>query len=205
MHHNTSRLSPSRAIKTLALAAAALQNPGRVIAGIAALATIATAFAVASPAQAAKTYREYENNSSQFNLVMTAKGTAAGSPVGLSVDNDDRLAQWRRELPSTSADGRPVYRYVLRASEPANKCLDVKDGSLSIGATIVVQPCDGRASQRWASITANIFGGVFHGFRNEKSGLRVARTTGPEFITNLIQNKVNNGGLWTPRVSQVVP
>jgi hypothetical protein len=56
-----------------------------------------------------------------------------------------------------------------------------------------------------ASVTANVFGGVFHRFRNEKSGLSLARTSGPEFITNLIQNEVNNGGLWTPRVSLVIP
>ena len=137
---------------------------------------------------------------------MTARGTTSGSPVGLSVDNNSSDAQWRREFLSFSAEGFPVYRYVLRASEPTgNKCLDVKDSSVSIGATIVVQPCDGRASQRWARKTAHIFGGVFDEFRNEKSGLFVARASGPEFTTNLIQNKSVNGSLWTPRVSLVVP
>ena len=202
MQRSTNGQSPSRTVRPLA---AALRRPGRVLAGVAALAIAATALAVAGPAQAATTYREYANNSSQFKLVMTARGTAVGSAVGLSVDNDDRLAQWRREFLSTSADGRPVYRYILRASEPANKCLDVKDSSRSTGAAIVVRPCDGRASQRWASITSNVFGGTFHRFRNENSGLFVARTTGPEFITNLIQNQANNGGLWTPRVSLTIP
>jgi hypothetical protein len=202
MQRSTNRLPQSRTVKPLA---AALRRPGRVLAGVAALALAATALATAGPAQAATTYREYANNSSQFKLVMTARGTAVGSPVGLSVDNDDRFAQWRREFLSTSADGRPVYRYIVRASEPANKCLDVKDSSRNVGAAIVVRPCDGRASQRWASITSNAFGGTFHRFRNENSGLFVARTPGPEFITNLIQNKANNGGLWTPRVSLTLP
>jgi hypothetical protein len=178
----------------------------RMIAAAAVLGMTSIALLVSGPADAATTYREYENNSSQFKLVMTARGTTSGSPVGLSVDNNDRFGQWRREFLSFSADGLPVYRYVLRASEPTgNKCLDVKDGSLNVGATIVVEPCDGRASQRWARKAANIFGGVFDEFRNEKSGLFVARTSGPEFITNLIQNEANNGGLWTPRVSLVIP
>ena len=173
------------------------------------LATLAVAggsLAAAGPAQAATTYREYENVSSQFDLVMSARGTAAGSAVGLGPDNDSSLAQWRRQTVGVSGDGRTLFQHVLRASEPTGpKCLDVQNGSTAPGATIVIQPCDGRMSQKWTMITATVGGTISKEFRNEKSGLLVRRINGPEFTTNLVQFEAVNGSLFTERVSLVIP
>jgi hypothetical protein len=93
-------------------------------------------------ALAATNHVELSTNTSLGRLVLTARGSAPGSPVGLAFDNDSSLGQWK----FVSLDGQfKRGMYVLRHTEntSAPQCLNA-------GLKVSVRGCDSSLeAQRW--------------------------------------------------------
>jgi hypothetical protein len=162
-----------------------------------AAAALSTTFAAS--ASAATTYYEWESEKSALNLVMTAKGTAPGSKVGLGTDNNSSMALW-----DATPQGDGYWSYELRASEhlATPVCLDVEGDSKAQGAAIVLRACDGTPSQNWKELAGS---GHTARLSNEWSHRYIHQPNGPEFLVNLRQTSLSESGeplsglLWTWR------
>ncbi|MFC4534140.1 RICIN domain-containing protein [Sphaerisporangium dianthi] len=160
------------------------------------------ALLTAAPAHAAS-YLEFENDSSAFDLVMSATGVTNGALVGLATDNNSSLGQWRGETVGTSIDNLPQRRFVLRASEGSAAgplCLAVKD-DIQPGQAIGVKvaTCNTLKAQMW---TLTSGGGSLVRLRSEKYRTHViTRVSGPEFLTPLQMTTAPAGSLWVQRTA----
>jgi hypothetical protein len=157
-------------------------------AAVASAGLLGVALASAAPAPAASIYYEWESEKSALNLVMTARGTAPNSKVGVATDNDNSMALWK-----ATNNGDNYWSYKLRASEhlATPVCLDVENDSQAQGAAIVVRPCDGSPSQNWTEL-----GGSGHTSRlyNQWSNRSIQQPSGPEFLVNLRQTTLSESG-----------
>jgi hypothetical protein len=133
------------------------------------------------------TYYEVLHNN-MFRLILTARNFTSGSSVGLATDNDTSHQRWRDDFTGVNAEGQETYRYVLRASENTSQpqCLDVKGKSKSDGADIVILPCDGSSSQRWAW-RLDFQNAGYAAMQNDNSKKFMDVPTGPIFVVNLKQ------------------
>jgi Ricin-type beta-trefoil lectin domain-like len=159
----------------------------------------ALAFA-ATPASASTLYYEWESEKSQFNYVMTARGTTEGSAVGVDLDTNSSMALWRATFHTGG-----YYSYTLKATENFVKplCLDVQGDSKAEDAPVVLRACDGTVSQQWLEI-----GGTAptNRLQNRWSNMYLHQpTTGNELTAKLRQNTLSGSGeplfgiLWTYR------
>ncbi|MEU7862250.1 hypothetical protein [Nonomuraea sp. NPDC049141] len=161
------------------------------------------ALLTAAPANAA-TYIEFENDSSAFDLVMSATSVTNGASVGLATDNNATLGQWREEIVGTAIDGLAQRRFVLRASEGSVAgplCLAVND-NIQPGQALGVKvaTCNTLNAQRWTLHSGGV--GLVR-LRNEKYRTHfIARVSGsPEFITPLQMTTAFSGSTWVERAS----
>jgi hypothetical protein len=154
----------------------------------------------ATPASASTLYYEWESEKSQFNYVMTARGTTEGSAVGVDLDTNSNLALWK-----ATNFGGGYYSYTLKATETFVDplCLDVQGDSKSESAPIVLRPCDSSQSQQWLEM-----GGSFptNRLQNKWSNMYIHQpSTGNELTAKLRQNTLSGSGeplsgiLWTYR------
>jgi hypothetical protein len=189
MHHATPRLLPlpRRLLGRRAVLSAAVACVVALVAG------------GSAAAAKAEVYYEWESEKSALNLVMTAKGTAPGSNVGLGTDNNSSMALW-----DATPQGDGYWSYELRASEhlATPVCLDVAGDSTEQFAPIVVRACDGTPSQNWKEIGGS---GNTNRLSNEWSHRYIRQPNGPEFLVNLHQTSLSGSGeplsglLWTWR------
>lgn len=107
--------------------------------------------AVASPAQAATTYKELEYRGNSAGLVMTALGNVDGASVVLRADTNSRFAQWTQTITFDSGVAANAFVYTLRASieSGAPLCLTAQDT-----VNVTVARCNGSNSQKWFHPTA---------------------------------------------------
>lgn len=149
----------------------------------------------------AASYVEFENDSSAFDLVMSATNVTNGALVGLATDNNSTLGQWRGEVMGTAIDGLAQRRHVLRASEGSAAgplCLAVKDDIQPGQAMgVKVATCNSLKAQLWTTPSGGT--GLIR-LRSEKYRTHViSRMSGPEFITPLQMTFGASGASWVQR------